>query len=181
MRMYGNDMTIDQEPHYRNSPLHGLSLKTMIEELVEHYGFQILHAYLDINCFNKNPSVASALKFLKKTDWARERVEGFYMYKFKGLPGCPPEQREMPPRDRVVSTEDAAKGLENGPAELSMEGAEEAREQLAKRPDRRGGRGNQPGSGRAPGGPWKNRSAGPAKPGGSGPWKNSRDSSRGRG
>ena len=65
--------------NYKNNPLHGVSAKALLTELVNHYGFNILFAYLNINCFNTNPSIESSLKFLKKTDWAREKVEAFYL------------------------------------------------------------------------------------------------------
>ena len=55
--------------------LHGVSLKQLLTEIVDHYGFEILYAYLNINCFNTKPSIDSSVKFLKKTDWAREKVE----------------------------------------------------------------------------------------------------------
>ena len=63
-----------EEINYRNNPLHGLSLKAMLTEVVDFYGFEILHAYLNINCFKTNPSIDSSVKFLKKTTWAREKV-----------------------------------------------------------------------------------------------------------
>ena len=71
---------------YQNNPLHGLSLKNLLTEIVNYYGFEILFAYLNINCFKSNPSIESSIKFLKKTDWAREKVENFYLYQFKSLP-----------------------------------------------------------------------------------------------
>ena len=76
---------MNDEINYQNNPLHGLSLKNLLIEIVDHYGFELLFAYLNINCFNNNPSIESSVKFLKKTDWAREKVEGFYLYKFKSL------------------------------------------------------------------------------------------------
>ena len=69
--------------NYKNNPLHGLSLVQLLTEIVDHYGFEILYAYLNINCFKNNPSIESSVKFLKKTDWAREKVEGFYLYQYK--------------------------------------------------------------------------------------------------
>ena len=93
---------MNDEINYQNNPLHGLSLKNLLIEIVDHYGFEILFAYLNINCFNKNPSIDSAVKYLKKTDWAREKVEAFYLYKFKSLPRASDEQFELPPRDRIV-------------------------------------------------------------------------------
>lgn len=58
---------MNDEIGYKNNPLHGVSLKTVVTELVEHYGFEILFAYLNINCFKNNPSIDSSIKFLKKT------------------------------------------------------------------------------------------------------------------
>lgn len=108
------------EINYTNTPLHGLSLKPLLEQLVDHYGFEILYAYLNINCFKTNPSVESSVKFLKKTDWAREKVEGFYLYQFKNLPKATGKQFALPPRDRIIP-DDQKPGE---PAELSLEDAE---------------------------------------------------------
>lgn len=114
---------------YNNNPLHGVSLKQMITELVDHYGFEILFAYLNINCFNNNPSVDSSIKFLKKTDWAREKVEAFYLYQFKSLPRASDEQFELSPRDRIIPAHQKP-GL---PAELSLEDAQRLREKRARK------------------------------------------------
>lgn len=57
---------MNDENNYKNNPLHGVSLKTLLNEMVEHYGFEILFAYLNINCFKTNPSIDSSVKFLKK-------------------------------------------------------------------------------------------------------------------
>jgi len=73
------------EINYTNNPLHGVGLKTIVMEMVDHYGFEILFAYLNINCFKTNPCIDSSVKFLKKSDWAREKVEAFYLYEFKNL------------------------------------------------------------------------------------------------
>lgn len=118
-----------KEIDYSNNPLHGLSLKQLTTELVEHYGFTILYAYLNINCFKSNPSIDSSVKFLKKTDWAREKVEAFYMYQFKSLPRASAEQFERPPRDRIVPPEQQP----GPPAELSLEDAERLREKRARK------------------------------------------------
>lgn len=117
------------ETNYQNNPLHGLSLKNMLIELEDHYGFEILYAYLNINCFKTNPSIDSSVKFLKKTDWAREKVEVFYLYEFKNLPRASSEQFKLPPRDRVIP-EDQKPGA---PAELSLEDAERLRAKRAKK------------------------------------------------
>ena len=120
---------MNDEINYQNNPLHGLSLKNLLIEIVDHYGFEILFAYLNINCFNKNPSIDSAVKYLKKTDWAREKVEAFYLYKFKSLPRASDEQFELPPRDRIVPPNQ----IPGPPAELSMEDADRLREKRARK------------------------------------------------
>ncbi|RDE24329.1 DUF2132 domain-containing protein [Motiliproteus coralliicola] len=110
---------MNDEINYRNNPLHGLGLKALVTELVEHYGFEILYAYLNINCFRTNPSVDSSVKFLKKTDWAREKVETFYLYQFKNLPKASSTQFKLPPRERIIPDGQ----LPGEPAELSLEDA----------------------------------------------------------
>ena len=60
-------------------PLHGITLKAIVEELVEQYGFEELGKQITIRCFTHDPSVKSSLKFLRKTDWARKKVEDFYL------------------------------------------------------------------------------------------------------
>lgn len=120
---------MNEDINYANNPLHGLSLKNLLTEIVNHYGFEILFAYLNINCFNKNPSVDSSVKFLKKTDWAREKVEAFYLYQFKSLPRASAEQFELPPRDRIIPQDQ----VPGAPAELSLEDAERLNEKRAKK------------------------------------------------
>jgi uncharacterized protein (DUF2132 family) len=115
------------EINYKSNPLNGVGLKVLLTEIVGHYGFQILFAYLNINCFKTNPSIESSVKFLKKTDWAREKVEAFYMYEFKNLPKASSEQFLLPPRDRIVP-DDQTPGA---PAELSLEDAEQLSEERA--------------------------------------------------
>jgi uncharacterized protein (DUF2132 family) len=115
--------------NYKNNPLHGLSLKNLLIELVDYYGFQILYAYLNINCFKTNPSIDSSVKFLKKTDWAREKVEGFYLYQFKSLPRASSEQFELPPRDRIIPDDQVI----GEPAELDLEDAARLNEKRAKK------------------------------------------------
>lgn len=68
-----------------NDPLHGKSLKAILEQLVAFYGFDTLSELININCFKDNASINSSLKFLRKTDWARRKVEELYIksiYKF---------------------------------------------------------------------------------------------------
>jgi len=66
----------DKQP---NNPLHGVTLEQIINGLVEHYGWEILAQKININCFKNNPAVKSSLKFLRKTPWAREKVEQLYL------------------------------------------------------------------------------------------------------
>lgn len=67
-------------PEQPKNPLHGLTLQAIVTELVEHYGWEELGAQVKIQCFLHEPSVASSLKFLRKTPWAREKVESFYLW-----------------------------------------------------------------------------------------------------
>lgn len=60
-------------------PLHGITLQTIIEQLVDFYGFDTLAEFVNIKCFKDNPSVKSSLTFLRKTDWARKKVEELYI------------------------------------------------------------------------------------------------------
>ena len=62
------------------NPLHGLTLETLLGALVAHYGWAGLGERINIRCFTSDPSMASSLKFLRKTPWAREKVEGLYLF-----------------------------------------------------------------------------------------------------
>ena len=62
------------------NPLHGLTLEMILTQLVTHYGWQDLGERINIRCFTHEPSVASSLKFLRRTPWAREKVESLYLY-----------------------------------------------------------------------------------------------------
>ena len=61
-----------------NDPLHGKTLEAILTELVHHFGWEELGRIIKINCFNSNPSINSSLKFLRKTPWARKKVEELY-------------------------------------------------------------------------------------------------------
>ncbi len=60
-------------------PLHGVTLQTILEKLEAYYGFDTLGELIKIKCFNDNPSIKSSLTFLRKTDWARKKVEDLYI------------------------------------------------------------------------------------------------------
>ncbi len=90
-------MSVEEQ---RNNPLHGLKAETMVTEIVEFYGWELLYAALGLNCFQTNPSIPSCLKFLKKTDWARLKVENFYLYRFCQMPRATGDQFDLEPRAR---------------------------------------------------------------------------------
>ena len=62
-----------------HDPLHGITLERLLTELVAHYGWEELGKRIDIRCFNFDPSIQSSLKFLRKTAWARAKVEQLYV------------------------------------------------------------------------------------------------------
>lgn len=66
-----------------NDPLHGKTLEFIVHALVDYYGWELLGKKININCFISNPSVQSSLKFLRKTPWARKKVEDLYIYMIK--------------------------------------------------------------------------------------------------
>ncbi len=67
-------------PEKPRDPLHGLTLAMILDELVAAYGFEELAFQLRFRCFSENPSVASSLKFIRRTPWAREKLESFYLF-----------------------------------------------------------------------------------------------------
>ena len=120
---------MSNEINYKNNPLHGVGLKSLLIEMVDQYGFEMLFAYLNINCFKTNPSITSSVKFLKKTNWAREKVEALYLYEFKNLPRASSEQFLLPPRERIIPEHQAP----GNPKELSLEDAEQLRAKREKK------------------------------------------------
>jgi uncharacterized protein (DUF2132 family) len=62
-----------------NNPLHGVTLEQILKHLVAHYGWEEMDARVRINCFNNQPSISSSLRFLRKTPWARKKVEDMYL------------------------------------------------------------------------------------------------------
>jgi uncharacterized protein (DUF2132 family) len=67
------------EKQQSKDPLHGITLKTVLEKLVNYYGFDTMGELVNIKCFNENPSIKSSLTFLRKTEWARKKVEELYV------------------------------------------------------------------------------------------------------
>ena len=72
-------------PTQRSNPLHGLTLETILKALVEHFGWAELGERIPVRCFTSDPSIASSLKFLRKTPWAREKVEGLYLFLLRDI------------------------------------------------------------------------------------------------
>ncbi len=69
-------MTNDE---HKNNPMHGIKLQQILEELEKRYGWELLGQLININCFQYDPSIKSCLKFLRKTPWARGKVENLYL------------------------------------------------------------------------------------------------------
>ena len=86
------------------NPLHGITLERMLTELVAHFGWETMGQRIRVRCFTHDPSIPSSLRFLRKTPWAREKVEGMYLYMLReqarqrrsGTSAAPPEALESP-------------------------------------------------------------------------------------
>jgi len=76
------------EKNISKDPLHGITLKKILEDLVAYYGFDTLGELISIKCFNENPSIKSSLTFLRKTAWARKKVEELYIKTLPKLPSA---------------------------------------------------------------------------------------------
>ncbi|WP_368411644.1 VF530 family DNA-binding protein [Aliiglaciecola sp. 3_MG-2023] len=72
----------DNKPGQQGDPLHGITLKKMLEALHKEYGFEGLGWRIKVKCFIENPSMSSSLKFLRRTPWARKKVEELYLSTF---------------------------------------------------------------------------------------------------
>lgn len=70
----------------KNNSLHGITLQKILEQLVDFYGFDTLGELIKIKCFTENPSIKSSLTFLRKTDWARTKVENLYVRSLSKFP-----------------------------------------------------------------------------------------------
>ncbi len=74
-----------QVPTQPGNPLHGITLENILKALVEHYGWPGLGDRINIRCFTSDPSINSSLKFLRKTPWAREKVESLYLFMLREI------------------------------------------------------------------------------------------------
>ena len=82
----------DSAPAQPRNPLHGLTLEAIVSALVAHYGWDGLAQRIPVRCFSHEPSIPSSLRFLRKTPWARDKVEGLYLFMLREL-------RRAGPRD----------------------------------------------------------------------------------
>ena len=81
MRLKGKTrMNREMTGHKSSDPLHGVTLENILAKLVEYYGWERMGRDIDIRCFNNNPDMQSSLKFLRRTPWARKKVEELYLY-----------------------------------------------------------------------------------------------------
>ena len=83
-------------PAQPRNPLHGLRLEDIINALVAHYGWADLAQRIPLRCFSSDPSVASSLKFLRKTPWAREKVESLYLFMLRDIRRAQGERPAQP-------------------------------------------------------------------------------------
>ena len=79
------------------NPLHGIKLEAIVTALGSHYGWEELGQRINIRCFTSEPSVASSLKFLRKTPWAREKVESLYLFMLREVKRNRPTVHNFPP------------------------------------------------------------------------------------
>lgn len=84
-------------PAQARNPLHGLTLEAIVTALVAHYGWAGLGQRIALRCFTSDPSVASSLKFLRKTPWARDKVEGLYLFMLRETRRTPANRPANPP------------------------------------------------------------------------------------
>jgi len=100
-----------------SNPLYGLKMDVLLTEISEHYGWALLSETLDINRFQFHTGMKSTVKFLRNNQWAKEKVENFYLYQYKNFP-CPDDkQLSIAPRDRFIPAEQTA----GAPVEITAE------------------------------------------------------------
>jgi uncharacterized protein (DUF2132 family) len=85
--------TAPPAPPQPRNPLHGVTLENMVAALAAHYGWAGLAERVPVRCFSHDPSIASSLKFLRRTPWARSKVESLYLYMLREIRRQPPQQR----------------------------------------------------------------------------------------
>jgi len=88
---------------HKNNPFHGITLKMILEDLVKHYGWKILRERVEIRCFWNDPSINSSLKFLRKTPWARKKIEDLYLEMLKSKEDIKKKKELFFPKDKDKS------------------------------------------------------------------------------
>lgn len=78
-------MTLKTNSAQKNNPLHGLTLEVILTDLVQFVGWEKMAEKIPIKCFSSNPSIKSSLNFLRKTPWARQKVETMYIFNIKRI------------------------------------------------------------------------------------------------
>ena len=78
-------MTLQTNSAQKNNPLHGLTLEVILTDLVQFVGWEKMAEKIPIKCFSSNPSIKSSLNFLRKTPWARQKVETMYIFNIKRI------------------------------------------------------------------------------------------------
>jgi len=81
---------VKTSPEQPANPLHGVTLKRMLEDLVDQVGWERMSRRVSIGCFKSDPSISSSLKFLRRTPWARTKVEAMYLDLIRDIPTSPP-------------------------------------------------------------------------------------------
>jgi len=104
----------DKKP---SNPLYGLKLERLLTELSECYGWELLGDALHIDRFQYHTGMKTTAKFLRSNQWAREKVENFYLYQYKNFPFPDDKQLAIPPRDRHITCEKT----EGNPAQITEE------------------------------------------------------------
>jgi uncharacterized protein (DUF2132 family) len=89
-----------EQPSQPGNALHGVTLEAIVTALAAHYGWEELGQRIAIRCFVSEPSVASSLKFLRKTPWAREKVESLYLFMLREVRRASPPHHNFPPPKR---------------------------------------------------------------------------------
>jgi len=88
-----------------NNPLYGLKMDLLLTEISQHYGWELLSETLNIDRFQYHTGMKSTVKFLRNNQWAKEKVENFYLYQYKNLPYPDDKQLSIAPRDRFIPSE----------------------------------------------------------------------------
>ena len=86
-------------------PLHGVTLEAIVTALSTHYGWDELGQRIPIRCFQSDPSVVSSLKFLRKTPWARDKVEGLYLFMLREAKRASPTVHNFPPPRKQAASD----------------------------------------------------------------------------